>query len=71
MSQQQKKWLELVQNRLNEKGWTRSDLAVVVGVSPSMITQLMKNGHGSDELKLTINKKLNINESWVDFKSNP
>jgi hypothetical protein len=68
MSQQHKKWIELVQQRLDEKGWSRSDLATVVGVSPAMITQLMKTGHGSDELKLTIKKKLNISESWVNFE---
>ena len=68
MSQQHQKWIELVQRRLDEKGWSRSDLATVVGVSPATITQLMKTGHGSDELKLAIKKKLNISESWVNFE---
>ena len=68
MSQQHQKWLELVQKRLDEKGWSRSDLATVVGVSPAMITQLFKTGHGSDQLKLEIKMKLNISESWVKFE---
>lgn len=68
MSQQHKKWLELVEQRLDEKSWSRSDLAIVVGVSPAMITKLLKTGQGSDELKLQVNRKLNISESWVNFK---
>ena len=68
MSQQHRKWLELVKQRLDEKSWSRSDLAIVVGVSPAMITKLLKTGQGSDELKLQVNRKLNISESWVDFK---
>lgn len=68
MSQQHKKWLDLVEQRLDEKSWSRSDLAIVIGVSPTMITKLLKTGQGSDELKLQVNRKLNISESWVDFK---
>lgn len=68
MSQQHKKWLNLVEQRLDEKSWSRSDLAIVIGVSPAMITKLLKTGQGSDELKLQVNRKLNISESWVDFK---
>lgn len=68
MSQQHKKWLDLVEQRLDEKSWSRSDLAIVVGVSPAMITKLLKTGQGSDELKLQVNRKLNISESWVNFK---
>ncbi|MGQ5513889.1 transcriptional regulator [Streptococcus anginosus] len=68
MSRQHKKWLDLVEQRLDEKSWSRSDLAIVIGVSPAMITKLLKTGQGSDELKLQVNRKLNISESWVDFK---
>ncbi|EHG13817.1 hypothetical protein HMPREF9682_00807 [Streptococcus intermedius F0395] len=68
MSQQHKKWLELVEQRLDKKNWSRSDLAIVIGVSPAMITKLLKTGQGSDELKLQVNRKLNISESWVNFK---
>lgn len=68
MSQQHRKWLDLVEQRLDEKNWSRSDLAIVIGVSPAMITKLLKTGQGSDELKLQVNRKLNISESWVDFK---
>lgn len=68
MSQQHKKWNELVEEELHKRGWTRSDLATVVGVSPAMITQMFKNGKGSDDLKLRINKKLRISESWEKFE---
>jgi plasmid maintenance system antidote protein VapI len=68
MSLQHKKWLDLVEQRLDEKSWSRSDLAIVIGVSPAMITKLLKTGQGSDELKLQVNRKLNISESWVNFK---
>ncbi|MFI3616146.1 helix-turn-helix domain-containing protein [Streptococcus uberis] len=67
MSQQHLTWLEEVQNKLNEKHWTRSDLAQVIGVSPAMITQLFSKGKGSDDLKLAISKKLGIRESWEKF----
>lgn len=68
MSQQHKKWIDLVKQRMEEKGWNRSDLATVVGVSPATITLLLKEGRGSDDLKLRINKKLRINESWEKFE---
>ena len=68
MSQQHRKWIELVEEKLHKRGWTRSDLATVVGVSQSMITQMFKNGKGSDDLKLRINKKLRLSESWEKFE---
>lgn len=68
MSQQHRKWIELVEEELHKRGWTRSDLATVVGVSPATITQMFKNGKGSDDLKLRINKKLRISESWEKFE---
>ena len=68
MSQQHLKWIELVKERIEKRGWSQTDLAIVVGVSPSAITQLLKDGKGSDDLKLRINKKLRINESWEKFE---
>ena len=68
MSQQHRKWIELVKERIEIRGWSQTDLATVVGVSPSAITQLLKDGKGSDDLKLRINKKLRINESWEKFE---
>ena len=68
MSQQHRKWIELVKERIEQRGWSQTDLAIVVGVSPSAITQLVKDGKGSDDLKLRINKKLRINESWEKFE---
>ena len=68
MSQQHRKWIELVKERIDKRGWSQTDLAIVVGVSPSAITQLFKDGKGSDDLKLRINKKLRISESWEKFE---
>ena len=68
MSQQHHKWIELVNERIEQRGWSQTDLAIVVGVSPSAITQLLKDGKGSDDLKLRINKKLRISESWEKFE---
>ena len=44
MSQQHRKWIELVKDRIEKRGWSQTDLAIVVGVSPSAITQLFKDG---------------------------
>lgn len=68
MSQQHRKWIELVKERIEKRGWSQTDLAIVVGVSPSAITQLFKDGKGSDDLKLRINKKLRITEPWERFE---
>ena len=43
MSQQHRKWIELVKERIEKRGWSQTDLAIVVGVSPSASTQLFKN----------------------------
>ena len=68
MSQQHRKWIELVKGQIEKRGWSQTDLAIVVGVSPSAITQLFKDGKGSDDLKLRINKKLQISEPWERFE---
>ena len=68
MSQQHKKWIEIVKEKIKNRGWSQTDLAIVIGVSPSAITQLFKDGKGSDDLKLRINKKLRISESWGKFE---
>jgi hypothetical protein len=68
MSQQHRKWIELVKEQIKKRGWSQTDLAIVVGVSPSAITQQFNVGKGSDELKLRINKKLRISESWEKFE---
>ncbi|MBN6047053.1 helix-turn-helix transcriptional regulator [Streptococcus thermophilus] len=64
MSQQHRKCIELVKERIKKCGWSQTDLAIVVGVSPSAISQLFKDGKESDDLKLRINKKLRIKEPW-------
>ena len=68
MSQQHKKWNEIVKEQLKKRGWSQTDLAIVIGVSPSAITQLFRDGKGSDDLKLRINKKLRISKSWEKFE---
>ena len=68
MSQQHKKWNEIVKEQLKKRGWSQTDLAIVIGVRPSAITQLFRDGKGSDDLKLRINKKLRISESWEKFE---
>lgn len=68
MSQQHKKWIEIVKEKIKNRGWSQTDLAIVIGVSPSAITQLFKDAKGSDDLKLRINKKLRISESWEKFE---
>nr|DAV12375.1 MAG TPA: Plasmid maintenance system antidote protein [Caudoviricetes sp.] len=68
MSQQHKKWIEIVKEKIRNRGWSQTDLAIVIGVSPSAITQLFKDRKGSDDLKLRINKKLRISESWEKFE---
>ena len=68
MSQQHRKWIEIVKEKIKNRGWSQTDLAIVIGVSPSANTQLFKDGKGSDDLKLRINKKLKISESWEKFE---
>lgn len=70
MSQQHQKWLELVKQKMEQKSWSKSDLAQVCGVSPAMITRLLNEGHGSDNFKLLVSKKLNIRESWTTLEEN-
>ena len=68
MSQQHQKWIELVKQKMDHKAWSKSDLAQVCGVTPAMITRLLKDGHGSDDLKLLVSKKLGIREPWEEFE---
>lgn len=58
MSLQHKKWIALVQEKMSQKGWSKSDLAQVCGVSSAMITRLLKEGYGSDSFKLLVSKNL-------------
>lgn len=68
MSQQHQKWIDLVKKRLHDRGWSQTDFAIVLGISPAMVSRLLKDGHGSDDLKLKINKKLRISESWTSLE---
>ncbi|HFX4175884.1 TPA: helix-turn-helix domain-containing protein [Streptococcus pyogenes] len=70
MSQQHQIWLDLIKKKMEQKGWNRSDLAQVAGVSAAMITRLLNEGHGSDEFKKHISDKLGIREPWELFEGN-
>lgn len=71
MSQQHQKWISLVEQRLKEKGWSKADLTQVVGLrSPATITDLLKKGKGSADLKLRVSKALDIREPWENFEEN-
>lgn len=69
MSAQHQKWANLVKERLAEKKWTQSDLAQAVGLrSQGTITDLLKTGKGSVDLKLRVSKILSIREPWEKFE---
>lgn len=71
MSQQHKKWIALVEQRLKEKNWSKADLTQAVGLrSQSTITDLLKTGKGSVDLKLRVSKILSIREPWEEFEEN-
>ncbi|HEQ4428421.1 TPA: helix-turn-helix transcriptional regulator [Streptococcus pyogenes] len=68
MSQQHQIWIDLVKEKMSQKGWNRSDLAQVAGVSATMISRLLNEGHGSYEFKKHISDKLGIREPWELFE---
>ena len=72
MSQQHQKWNNLVLKKLEERNWSNADLAQAVGFkrTSSVISELLKNGKGSDDLKLKISKTLGIAEPWTKFEEN-
>lgn len=61
-------WKQEVKEKLTEKQWTQADLAKIVGVTPSMISILLKSNLGSDELRLKVSKALNVKSNWKKFK---
>ncbi|HEM2618579.1 TPA: transcriptional regulator [Streptococcus suis] len=69
MNQQHQKWIELVEKRLAEKGWTKANLTQAVGLrSQGTITDLLTKGKGSADLKLRVSKLLGIREPWEKFE---
>ncbi|MCY7010334.1 transcriptional regulator [Streptococcus vestibularis] len=69
MSQQHQKWTALVEQRLKEKNWSKADLTQAVGLrSQGTITDLLKTGKGSVDLKLRVSKILGIREPWEEFE---
>ncbi|EFY03466.1 hypothetical protein Javan119_0064 [Streptococcus phage Javan119] len=71
MSKQHQKWVDLVEQRLKEKDWSKADLTQVVGLrSQGTITDLLNKGKGSAELKIKVSKLLGIREPWELFEGN-
>ena len=67
MSQQHKKWIRLVKDKLNSEGMTQTHLARACGVKKPTISELLKYGKGSDKLKNRVCDVLGIDETWVDL----
>ncbi|HEM6460586.1 TPA: helix-turn-helix domain-containing protein [Streptococcus suis] len=65
MSQQHKKWIHLVKERLQEEQMTQTHLARACGVAKATISELLKYGKGSDRLKNKVSDVLRIDESWT------
>lgn len=69
MSKQHEKWVDLVEQRLKEKDWSKADLTQAVGLrSQGTITDLLNKGKGSAELKIKVSKLLGIREPWELFE---
>lgn len=68
MSQQHKKWIQLVKDKLNEENMTQTHLARACGVKKPTISELLKYGKGSDKLKNRVCDVLRIDVSWVDLE---
>ena len=67
MSQQHKKWIQLVKDKLNSEGMTQTHLARACGVKKPTISELLKYGKGSDKLKNRVCDVLGIDETWVEL----
>ncbi|HEL1995978.1 helix-turn-helix domain-containing protein [Streptococcus suis] len=65
MSQQHKKWIHLVKERLQAEQMTQTHLARACGVAKATISELLKYGKGSDKLKNKVSDVLRIDESWT------
>ncbi|AIQ01189.1 hypothetical protein [Streptococcus pyogenes] len=71
MSKQHEKWVDLVEQHLKEKDWSKADLTQAVGLrSQGTITDLLNKGKGSAELKIKVSKLLGIREPWEEFEGN-
>ena len=67
MSQQHQKWIQLVKDKLNTEGMTRTHLARACGVKKPTISDLLKYGKGSIKLKNRVCDVLGIDETWVEL----
>jgi Predicted transcriptional regulator len=61
-------WEDEVRKKLSEKHWNQVDLARVIGVTPAMISYMLNEKKGSDELRLKVSKALNVKSNWKKFK---
>ena len=68
MSQQHKKWTQLVKDRLQEEQMTQTHLARSCGVSKATISEMLKYGKGSDRLKNRVSDVLHIEDSWTSLE---
>lgn len=68
MSQQHKKWIQLVKEKLYELDMTQTHLARACGVKKPTISELLKYGKGSDKLKNKVSDVLHIDESWTNLE---
>lgn len=68
MTPQLQEWIQLVKDRLHETEMPRGELAKACGVANSTISELIKYGKGSDELKGKVSKTLGIEKSWTARK---
>lgn len=64
MSDKHKNWVETVLKTLRDKGYKQSDLARACGVSNAAISELLRYGKGSDDLKTRISNFLKIKIGW-------
>lgn len=67
MSQQHKKWVQLVKDKLDSEKMTQTHLARACGVKKPTISELLKYGKGSDKLKNRVCDVLGIDETWVEL----
>ena len=74
MSQQHKKWIQLVKDKLNEENMTQTHLARACGVKkPTIIATTCTDCQFialdfSDKLKNRVCDVLRISDSWVDLE---
>ncbi|HEM3634829.1 TPA: XRE family transcriptional regulator [Streptococcus suis] len=67
MSKELKEIKALIKNRLIELDMKQSELAQSVNVSSSVISELLRYGKGSDNVKQNVATVLGIENPWKKF----